>query len=267
MAVGGEGAKYGLDARIADVLERWSVGRSALAIADSEHHLAELRGSHWLKGTPAEIVWLPVQIVTDSPEPPTRPVIVLQVGRIEPRKSLHSTVEAAGFLTKRGFDLKVVSVGREVDGSYGEFRTYRAYVEAIARRSNVSVQYLDQLDDAELANVRTTASVVVQPSTYESFGLAAAEALAAGCPVVVSDRCGIAEAVRDAVCARVVPVGDSHAIAEAIADILNGPQESLADAARHLAITQFAPRVIARRRLDLYQRYLGTRSSTSSHTP
>ncbi len=258
MAVGGEGAKYGLDARIANTLERWSVRRSALAIADSEQHLAELRRRHWLKETPAEIVWLPVKIDTDTLRPPARPPVILQVGRVEPRKSLHSTVAAAELLTKRGLDVQVVSVGRTVDGPYGAFRTYRAYVDAMAERCRVSVKCLGQLDDAALANIRATASVVVQPSDYESFGLAAAEALAAGCPVVVSDRCGIAEVVRDAVCARVVPAGDSHAIAEAVADLLSVSRESLADAARLLATTRLAPRVIARHRLDLYQRYLGT---------
>jgi glycogen(starch) synthase len=258
MAVGRDGSKYGLDCRIADALERWSVRRSMLAVADSEQHRAELRQRNWLKGTPTEIVWLPVQNTTGPLRQPARPAVVLQVGRIEPRKNLHSTVEAAGLLAKRGLDVKVVSVGLAVDGPYGAFHTYRAYVDTIAKERHVSVTHLGQLDDAALADVRAMASVVIQPSAYESFGLAAAEALAAGCPVVVSDRCGIAEVVGNAVCARVVPVGDSHAVAEAVADLLGADRKSLAEAARQLACTRLSPLVIARQRLELYQRHLSS---------
>jgi glycosyltransferase involved in cell wall biosynthesis len=43
----------------------------------------------------------------------------------------------------------------------------------------------------------TDADVFVLPSLYESFGVAAAEAMACGTPVIVTDGCGIAPFVRD----------------------------------------------------------------------
>ncbi len=60
------------------------------------------------------------------------------------------------------------------------------------------------------------ADVVVLPSRWEGLSLTLLEALASGCPVVVSDIPGLAEAVNTGVGAR-VPVGDSRALAQALA--------------------------------------------------
>ena len=57
------------------------------------------------------------------------------------------------------------------------------------------------------------------PSAGESFGMAAAEAAAAGTPVIVSDRCGIAPSFRDGE-ALVVPY-DSEAVVEAVQRVLS----------------------------------------------
>jgi glycosyltransferase involved in cell wall biosynthesis len=58
------------------------------------------------------------------------------------------------------------------------------------------------------------ADVFVLPSAGESFGMAAAEAAAAGTPVVVTDRCGVADFLADGE-ALVVP-DDRKAILDAV---------------------------------------------------
>jgi glycosyltransferase involved in cell wall biosynthesis len=60
------------------------------------------------------------------------------------------------------------------------------------------------------------ADVVVLPSRWEGLSLTLLEALASGCPVVVSDIPGLAEAITTDVGAR-VPVGAAAALADAIA--------------------------------------------------
>jgi glycosyltransferase involved in cell wall biosynthesis len=59
------------------------------------------------------------------------------------------------------------------------------------------------------------ADVVVLPSRWEGLSLTLLEALASGCPVVVSDISGLAEAITTGVGAR-VPVGDCDALADAV---------------------------------------------------
>jgi glycosyltransferase involved in cell wall biosynthesis len=66
------------------------------------------------------------------------------------------------------------------------------------------------------------ADVVVLPSRWEGLSLTLLEALASGCPVVVSDIPGLAEAVTPGVGTR-VPVGDIDALASAVARRLAEP--------------------------------------------
>jgi len=71
------------------------------------------------------------------------------------------------------------------------------------------------------AATRAAASVALVPSrSAETFGLAAAEAMAAGLPVVASDIPGYA-AVLPPTCGRLVPPGDAGALAGALRELLD----------------------------------------------
>ena len=62
------------------------------------------------------------------------------------------------------------------------------------------------------------------PSKYEGFGNVLPEAMACGTPVVSTDcRSGPREILEDGRWGRLVPVGDWHAMAEAILDTLDNP--------------------------------------------
>jgi glycosyltransferase involved in cell wall biosynthesis len=80
------------------------------------------------------------------------------------------------------------------------------------------VHVLGPTDTPPLAYYRL-ADVFVLPSAGESFGLVAAEAAAAGTPVVVTDRCGVADSFRDDE-ALVVPDA-RRAILDAVRSVLS----------------------------------------------
>lgn len=61
-----------------------------------------------------------------------------------------------------------------------------------------SVSFLGQVDSVRRKRLLSESSVFCLPSEDESFGMAVAEALAAGCPVVASRQVGIAEEVAQA---------------------------------------------------------------------
>lgn len=91
------------------------------------------------------------------------------------------------------------------------------------------------LDQAALFPLLAAADAVALPSERESFGLAAAEALAIGVPAVLSRIDGFLELVGDSGGARLVSRGDAAAFAEAIEEIRNHPEQARAMAARGAA--------------------------------
>jgi glycosyltransferase involved in cell wall biosynthesis len=84
-----------------------------------------------------------------------------------------------------------------------------------------SVRPLGRLSDEDLAAVLSSALLAVVPSRAEGFGLPVVEAMAAGVPVVTSDAPALVEVGGGA--ARVVPVGDVGALAEALLELLADP--------------------------------------------
>jgi glycosyltransferase involved in cell wall biosynthesis len=75
-------------------------------------------------------------------------------------------------------------------------------------------RFVGQVDAEELARLRAGAALAIVPSlSYESYGLAALEAMAAGVPVVASSVGALREIVDED---GLVPPGDPDALAEAI---------------------------------------------------
>ncbi len=92
---------------------------------------------------------------------------VLAVGTLEPRKNLDRLVEA---VRRTDLELRVVGArgwgGVEVSGN--------------------GVQWLGEVDDAELARLYRGAACVAYPSLYEGFGIPVLEAMACGVRVVTT---------------------------------------------------------------------------------
>ncbi|HEV7503813.1 MAG TPA: glycosyltransferase family 4 protein [Thermoanaerobaculia bacterium] len=75
------------------------------------------------------------------------------------------------------------------------------------------VTVLGPLSQADLARRLRAADCLVLPSRNESFGMVVPEALAAGLPVLVSDRAGAAALIQEGRNGWVVPAGDAGALA------------------------------------------------------
>ncbi len=113
--------------------------------------------------------------------------VVLYVGRIAAGKGVEYLLEAA----RRLQTVHVVLAGP--DDRHGTMRLVRAAQSDSATRGRVHV--LPQAADPPL-ELYPEADLFVLASSGDSFGLVAAEAAAAGTPVVVTDRAGIAGAFR-----------------------------------------------------------------------
>ncbi len=117
-----------------------------------------------------------------------------------------------------------------------------------ARADGGAVTFLGRVHDRELARLRAGAAVALVPSrSAETFGLAAAEAMAAGVPVIASRAGALPELVgEDAL----VPPGDADALARAIAQRAGDRDAGLRGLERVRAVC--SPHVVAGALGELY---------------
>jgi glycosyltransferase involved in cell wall biosynthesis len=112
---------------------------------------------------------------------------ILAVGTIQPRKNLARLAGAIANLAANGFPHYLVVAGKR--GWSADEVEREIAINDPTRRTSL----LGYVAERDLAALYATADVVCFPSLYEGFGLPALEAMAAGCPVVVSDRGALPE--------------------------------------------------------------------------
>lgn len=139
--------------------------------------------------------------------------IVLFVGRMDRVKGLDVLLRAAALLKHRP-ELRLVIVG----GSHEEEELHRA--QDLAASLGLATLFTGAIPQESLPDYYNAASVVVVPSHYESFGLAAVEALACGRPVIASMVGGLPAIIHDGENGLLVPWRRPEAFAERIERIL-----------------------------------------------
>ena len=160
-----------------------------------------------------------------TPRPyPTRdpqPGVVLYVGRFDPIKG---TDRLAGLASA----LPQVRV-RVAGGLPANVRSTRRWSDQL---SAAGCEVLGWLPDPAAA--RASAALQVVPSRFETFGLAALEAMASGAPVVVTDAGALPELLQNGVTGVIVPAADEVALRRAVQRLLDDPTaaEALGAAAR-----------------------------------
>jgi glycosyltransferase involved in cell wall biosynthesis len=169
-------------------------------------------------------------------EPAARPDwangrVVGFVGRIEPGKGVLDLVRAM-----RGVDGQLVVVGDGED----------AYERDVRHEAGDAVVFTGPVADARA--LMSWFDVVALPSHREAFGMAAAEALAAGTPVVVTRGSGIEDHVVPGRNGELVIPGDEQGLTEALRKLLPCAA-SMAAAARESA-ADFRADVVAAKVAD-----------------
>jgi glycosyltransferase involved in cell wall biosynthesis len=140
----------------------------------------------------------------DLPAPGT---YALVVSRLAPEKGVDVAIEAC----------RIAGVTLVVAGDGPHSDALRACAPAGHTKTESGVRFVGRVGDTELERLRAGAALAIVPSrSAETFGMAAAEAMAAGVPVVASRVGALPELVEQRA---LVEPGDSGALAEAIGQL------------------------------------------------
>jgi glycosyltransferase involved in cell wall biosynthesis len=156
-----------------------------------------------------------------SPDPSVAKVpgrIVTTSSADVPLKGLVFLVEALAKLRTEQPDAHLVVVGRRAEDG--------PVAQAIERYGlDGAVEFVKGITDAELVDLVRSAEAACVPSLYEGFSLPAAEAMAAGTPLVATTGGAIPEvAGPDGETCLAVPPGDAGALAAALGRLLGDPE-------------------------------------------
>jgi glycosyltransferase involved in cell wall biosynthesis len=159
-----------------------------------------------------------------APEPVTfdggRPLNLLMLGRVNRIKGQETLLAALNLLSD---DLRARVKLRIVGGAF-EDKSQEEALAALVRESGLGARVsLEPFSNDSSALYRWADIVVVPSRRPESLGRVAIEAMAFGRPVIASRIGGLAEVVDDAKTGWLTPPGDTEALAQVIASIIENP--------------------------------------------
>ncbi|NES86614.1 MAG: glycosyltransferase [Moorea sp. SIO2B7] len=177
--------------------------------------------------------------------------LLLYMSRIEPKKGLNLLIPALETLLEEGLDFHFVLAGSNPqDPEYESKIKKQIQVSKLAKHTTITGFVSGELKLGLLQD----ADLFVLPSYYENFGIAVAEAIAAGTPVVISDQVHIWEEIEKAeagwICScEVNDLRDKLRLA--LQDGITRKQKGLN--ARKLALEKYSWSAIAKEMIKVYQ--------------
>ena len=187
---------------------------------------------------------------------PEGPMRLLYLSRLHPVKGLPLLFEAIAALRRGGIAATLTVAGT------GQPSYERALASIVASlRLEDVVRFVGHVEGAAKEELFRHADVFALTSFQESFGLAVAEAMSYGLPVLVTDRVGIEKEVR-AAGAGIVVSPDVAQIREALAALARDPvrRAEMGRKGSRLVRDRFSWENTARQLLSLYEEILAGRA-------
>lgn len=174
---------------------------------------------------------------------------VVSVGRLDPQKDFPTLLRAWKTVEEHCPHAHLT-----IAGSGSEEERLRALAAALQLERAQFVGFVN-----DIPKLLREADLYAQPSAWEGFGLAVAEAMAAGLPPVVSDADSLPEIVTHEKTGWVVPKGNAAALAAALIKLLTDPAQAarLGLAARADATARFSVERMVDDYAALYREVIG----------
>lgn len=150
--------------------------------------------------------------------------IILYVGRIEPLKGIDVLLYAFKILISQQLSMPIslMIIGGDITQQSTTWSPLLKHLEQLRHILRISAQvtFIGQLPQHELLYYYNASDVVVMPSHYESFGMAAAEAMACGIPVITTNVTGISNLIDESRSTLVTSVNNPLLLASQIKNLL-----------------------------------------------
>ncbi|PSB14266.1 glycosyl transferase group 1 [filamentous cyanobacterium CCP1] len=198
---------------------------------------------------------LPLSVRTncDSSLPPT----LLFMSRIDPKKGLDLLLPALEQLLSEGLQFKFVLAGGNPQDPHYEKQIHNRIQSSPLKDSTTTTGFVS--GDAKTELLRS-ADLFVLPSYYENFGIAVAEAMVAGIPVVISDQVHIWREIQQAEAGWICTCDRSSLTNQLRAALQNAAERQRRGAnARTHALEHYSWDAIAQQMLIAYHQLLAAR--------
>lgn len=153
--------------------------------------------------------------------------VVLQLGRLVPRKGIDNVIRALALLKREhGIAGHLLVVGGEAEQPDPRLTPEIGRLATLAEREGVREQviFTGRQPRHLLRDFYCSADVFVTTPWYEPFGITPLEAMACGCPVIGAEVGGIKYSVVDAVTGFLVAPRDPAALAGRLAQLRHNPE-------------------------------------------
>lgn len=200
--------RAGLRGMIKWQVQRLSLGRAMRVITDSDSSKADIIRIAGISPDTIDVVRLApasgfrrvtdkalLRAVTEKYKLPER--FILYVGDINWNKNIHGLLKAFQSVMRQALSVKLVLAGIAFVDRSPESDAIGESIDALGIRGEVIMPGFVPLND--LPALYSLASVYVQASHYEGFGLPVLEAMASGCPVISSHASSLSEIAGPAV--------------------------------------------------------------------
>jgi D-inositol-3-phosphate glycosyltransferase len=149
--------------------------------------------------------------------------IILQLGRMVPRKGIDNVIKAMALLQSRGKKIRLLIVGGETDEPDARLCPEIERLQQLAEDKGIkhNITFTGRRNRDVLKYYYSAADLFITTPWYEPFGITPLEAMACGIPVIGSNVGGIKYSVEDGKTGCLVPPEDPAALAAKIDGLLS----------------------------------------------
>lgn len=159
--------------------------------------------------------------------------IVFMLTKMSYDKGVMHTIEAMQSLWEQGYKAHLVLAGDMLN-------SFRTYFHRLPAETQKRILLLGTVSEEEKRNLLDAGDVLVMPSRTDSFGIVYLEAWLYGKPVVGARTWGVTDVIEDEADGLLVPFDDVQSLSQAIARILDHPEEAeaMGQSGREKVLTQ-----------------------------